>query len=122
MDETRTDRVKHRGTGATGTVTARYERTGPYLGDLAGEWADVQFDDGLFCSVPASELVLGNEPAGRQLEPARLGSPTPALTSRVSGVSRRRVNPPRPVGPCPCECNHGGFCGGCGHAGCGGRR
>lgn len=25
-------------------------------------------------------------------------------------------------GPCPCECNQGGFCGGCGHAGCGGRR
>lgn len=24
-------------------------------------------------------------------------------------------------GPCPCECNRGGFCGGCGHAGCGGR-
>lgn len=24
----------------------------------------------------------------------------------------------RPVGPCPCECNSGGFCGGCGHAGC----
>jgi hypothetical protein len=22
---------------------------------------------------------------------------------------------------CPCECNSGGFCGGCGHAGCGGR-
>lgn len=22
------------------------------------------------------------------------------------------------VGPCPCECNSGGFCGGCGHAGC----
>ena len=20
---------------------------------------------------------------------------------------------------CPCECNSGGFCGGCGHAGCG---
>jgi hypothetical protein len=34
--------------------------------------------------------------------------------------------PPRAraaVGPCPCECNSpGGFCGGCGHAGCGGRR
>lgn len=28
----------------------------------------------------------------------------------------------RPVGPCPCECNSGGFCGGCGHAGCGGVR
>jgi len=26
------------------------------------------------------------------------------------------------VGPCPCECNSGGFCGGCGHGGCGGRR
>lgn len=25
------------------------------------------------------------------------------------------------VGPCPCECNSGGFCGGCGHAGCGSR-
>jgi hypothetical protein len=25
------------------------------------------------------------------------------------------------VGPCPCECNRGGFCGGCGHAGCGRR-
>lgn len=25
-------------------------------------------------------------------------------------------------GPCPCECNSGGRCGGCGHAGCGGRR
>lgn len=24
--------------------------------------------------------------------------------------------------PCSCACNHGGFCGGCGHAGCGGRR
>ena len=26
------------------------------------------------------------------------------------------------TGPCPCVCNSGGFCGGCGHAGCGGRR
>lgn len=25
-------------------------------------------------------------------------------------------------GGCGCECNSGGFCGGCGHAGCGGRR
>lgn len=25
-------------------------------------------------------------------------------------------------GPCPCECNSGGFCGGCGHGGCAGRR
>lgn len=26
------------------------------------------------------------------------------------------------VPPCPCVCNRGGFCGGCGHAGCFGRR
>ncbi len=30
---------------------------------------------------------------------------------------------PRPIPPCPCQCNgEPGFCGGCGHAGCGGRR
>lgn len=27
----------------------------------------------------------------------------------------------RKAGPCPCVCNSGGFCGGCGHAGCGRR-
>jgi hypothetical protein len=26
------------------------------------------------------------------------------------------------AGPCPCACNRGGLCGGCGHAGCGARR
>jgi hypothetical protein len=25
------------------------------------------------------------------------------------------------AGPCPCDCNRGGWCGGCGHAGCGRR-
>ncbi|MHB6910184.1 hypothetical protein [Streptomyces sp. CB02959] len=28
----------------------------------------------------------------------------------------------RTAGPCPCPCNSGDFCGGCGHAGCAGRR
>lgn len=28
----------------------------------------------------------------------------------------------RAIRGCPCACNSGGFCGGCGHAGCGGRR
>ena len=27
----------------------------------------------------------------------------------------------RNPGPCPCACNSGGYCGGCGHAGCGRR-
>jgi hypothetical protein len=29
---------------------------------------------------------------------------------------------PTPAGRCGCECTRGGWCGGCGHAGCGGRR
>lgn len=37
-------------------------------------------------------------------------------------AARRRSRSPERVGPCPCECNSGQFCGGCGHAGCGGRR
>lgn len=37
----------------------------------------------------------------------RLGAPVPTVA--------------RVAGPCPCECNRGGFCGGCGHAGCGRR-
>lgn len=34
------------------------------------------------------------------------------VTEAIRGHFRRKV------GPCPCVCNSGGFCGGCGHAGC----
>ncbi len=34
-------------------------------------------------------------------------------------IERRRAEAAR---HCTCECNSGSFCGGCGHAGCGGRR
>jgi hypothetical protein len=39
------------------------------------------------------------------------------------GLDRRAAdaNYPHQVG-CGCECCFGGFCGGCGHAGCGGRK
>lgn len=37
-----------------------------------------------------------------------------ALAERADAVATA-------VGSCPCECNSGGFCGGCGHAGCGRR-
>lgn len=51
--------------------------------------------------------------------------PLPADDGPTSAVQAPSPVPPapvrRPVGPCPCACNHGGFCGGCGHAGCGGR-
>lgn len=43
-------------------------------------------------------------------------------TTRVVWLATPTVRPgPRPAGPCPCECNSGAFCGGCGHRGCGRR-
>jgi hypothetical protein len=44
--------------------------------------------------------------------------PTPRILAPSGPSPVRRRTP----GPCPCACNSGGFCGGCGHAGCGGRR
>jgi hypothetical protein len=41
-------------------------------------------------------------------------SPVPGNGSRIPYKRRRN-------GPCTCECATGGFCGGCGHAGCGRR-
>ena len=53
----------------------------------------------------------------------------PRLAEVVARSQRSSVTDPtwradysRTTGPCPCACNSGGFCGGCGHAGCGGRR
>lgn len=47
-----------------------------------------------------------------------------ANTGALYGLSNR-VRALRLVGPdvgaCGCECCYGGFCGGCGHAGCGRR-
>lgn len=40
----------------------------------------------------------------------------------LAGMRLIKARPIPTTGPCPCECNSGGFCGGCGHAGCGGRR
>lgn len=41
--------------------------------------------------------------------------------TRIGGTPERPVRLRPAVGPCGCACTHGGFCGGCGHAGCGGR-
>ncbi|MEV0966480.1 hypothetical protein AB0J25_28525 [Streptomyces sp. NPDC049910] len=48
-----------------------------------------------------------------QPHPPAARTPTPVGWSPV----RRRMG-----GGCLCACNSGGFCGGCGHSGCGGRR
>lgn len=67
---------------------------------------------------------------------AHLSDPERPATDRTVRIPRPRtpVAPgPRPGGKpggqdrqqtraCPCACNHGGTCGGCGHTGCGGRR
>ncbi|MFD8723960.1 hypothetical protein ACFV2H_39900 [Streptomyces sp. NPDC059629] len=45
--------------------------------------------------------------------PSDEGVPAPGRQATPRGGMR---------GSCPCPCNSGGFCGGCGHAGCGGRR
>lgn len=46
--------------------------------------------------------------------------PSPVTGAQTAGG--RAAARGRRTGPCPCPCNSGGFCGGCGHAGCGGRR
>jgi hypothetical protein len=66
-------------------------------------------------------------------ESAEVADAMTALAARLDARAKQgpvtshrpTYTPPRysqAVGPCPCECNSGGFCGGCGHAGCGGRR
>lgn len=47
-------------------------------------------------------------PLPRVAHPSTLGC-------RIHGITRCTIC----FAPCPCECNRGGFCGGCGHAGCG---
>ncbi|MGP3949635.1 hypothetical protein [Streptomyces sp. 7N604] len=67
--------------------------------------------------------------------PARLGEldrlPLPERLRLLEAATRHTGPAPeaqqlpaqrRTAGPCPCACTSGGFCGGCGHAGCGGRR
>jgi hypothetical protein len=49
--------------------------------------------------------------------PTTPATPTMPRQRTAEGTPRSRR-----VGPCPCPCNSGGFCGGCGHAGCGRRR
>lgn len=64
---------------------------------------------------------------------ARITDPDRPATSRTVHIPTQRTtasprpftgNIPRPrqTGTCTCACNDGGFCGGCGHAGCGGKR
>jgi hypothetical protein len=87
-------------------VSVRITRVGD-VGDLLPRLSDVelaQLVDELLPVAPADLVdALGREITRRAL--ARWGE-------RAA----------RDVAPCLCECTRGGFCGGCGHAGCGRRR
>ncbi|MEV0093722.1 hypothetical protein [Streptomyces sp. NPDC050738] len=60
--------------------------------------------------------------AAHDAAPAPLPSTAPPAAS-TPRRARALAAPTRQaaVGGCPCACAHGGQCGGCGHAGCGGR-
>ncbi len=61
------------------------------------------------------ERVLGGSPTP--------GAPSPAVVEVEEGEPVEDAAAPygtvrQTVAPCFCECSRGGFCGGCGHAGC----
>lgn len=51
-------------------------------------------------------------------DPGNAEPPVPDVPPQGGNRAAQR----RAAGHCPCPCNGGGFCGGCGHAGCGARR
>ncbi|MEN8652359.1 hypothetical protein ABCR94_17575 [Streptomyces sp. 21So2-11] len=54
--------------------------------------------------------------AAARTGPTVLPLPAPAPATEYQAAARRAA------GSCGCACTAGGFCGGCGHAGCGRRR
>lgn len=78
---------------------------------LADEGLDAETLDTLRSLIySAIGYTLGHAaPITARLTPA----PAPAPTPSAEAV--------RTAPPCPCACNSGGWCGGCGHAGCGRR-
>lgn len=68
-----------------------------------------------------------NQATGLANEIESWGTVTPEAEEKPAPPvlpGRLRRPPARPAwsGPCGCACSSGDFCGGCGHAGCGGRR
>lgn len=60
---------------------------------------------------------MSNLYPGDKVNPAQAGRLLEEQAARIAEDHRRARNL-----ACPCECNSGGWCGGCGHGGCGGRR
>jgi hypothetical protein len=66
------------------------------------------------CGGPASPCACARDKRCRRSTAFLASSLPPPPSQRHRGGATG-------AGPCPCDCNRGGFCGGCGHAGCGGR-
>jgi hypothetical protein len=88
------------------------------------------------CGTPilcADELAIPGQHRSvlRQLRRWPFTPPVPGVQA-PEGTIRRLLSQDAPspaagnsrpaAAPCPCACNRGGFCGGCGHAGCGARQ
>lgn len=97
------------------TLTGTYRYAGDYIAlhDDASGYATIScltaHADGTLTLRPVARV-----PADQAHDAVRAlpGAATPPYPS----VSRTAA-----AGPCPCACNSGSFCGGCGHAGCGRR-
>ena len=60
-------------------------------------------------------VVQTNELRKRDLDELKRQTTEAAKTLQNLRIQDQQVR------PCPCECNQGQFCGGCGHRGCGRR-
>jgi hypothetical protein len=93
---TTTNRVTFTSTGATGVVVARYVIDEPDLGDLAGDWATVRFDDGEIICVRADDLTPDEAPeltccqCGNALGILPGNRARPYVTEHVDGTERYR--------------------------------
>jgi hypothetical protein len=84
-------------------------------GEIAGDLEEMGYTANDFTVLPCTKTTDTHE---RRADEVRARQIERGLGPVVIDDDPRPVR--RPVTPCPCECNSGGFCGGCGHAGCSG--
>lgn len=99
---------------------ARILRPCIYCGSTtANRWVNAQSE--VECT-SARECVIRHDPHGLLADhPDWESYPSLVTAAWREAASWQRRQRRYPVAlACPCECNSGGFCGGCGHAGCSG--
>lgn len=90
---------------------AELQRIAPALGEALDRMVDE--DEATAAERVLTDLANATMDA---LHPTGVTSITSAADDDDDAVLPRRA-----IGHCPCVCSNGGFCGGCGHAGCGRR-